>query len=54
VRRSRFPRRLIRGAVANLFELIEGAFGALIMVVAGLGALSQQQWVLTEQLLVCS
>ena len=30
---------LVRGAVANLFELIEGAFGALIMVVAGLGAI---------------
>ena len=30
---------LVRGAVANLFLLIEGAFGALIMVVAGLGAI---------------
>jgi hypothetical protein len=30
---------LVRGAVANLFALIEGAFGALIMVVAGLGAI---------------
>lgn len=29
----------IRGAVGLLFELIEGAFGALIMVVAGLGAI---------------
>ena len=30
---------LVRGAVGNLFKLIEGAFGALIMVVAGLGAI---------------
>lgn len=30
---------LVRGAVGNLFRLIEGAFGALIMVVAGLGAI---------------
>jgi hypothetical protein len=30
---------LIRNAVGNLFMLIEGAFGALIMVVAGLGAI---------------
>lgn len=30
---------LIRGAVGSLFGLIEGAFGALIMVVAGLGAI---------------
>ena len=30
---------LIRGAVGNLFLLIEGAFGALIMVVAGIGAI---------------
>lgn len=30
---------LVRNAVAALFELIEGAFGALIMVVAGLGAI---------------
>ncbi len=31
--------RLTRGAVGNLFMLIEGAFGALIMVAAGLGAI---------------
>ena len=30
---------LIRNAVGNLFRLIEGAFGALIMVVAGLMAI---------------
>jgi len=30
---------LIENAVGNLFRLIEGAFGALIMVVAGLGAI---------------
>jgi len=30
---------LIRGAVGNLFKFVEGAFGALIMVVAGLGAI---------------
>ena len=30
---------LVRNAVGNLFKLIEGAFGALIMVVAGLGAI---------------
>ena len=30
---------LIRNAVGNLFKLIEGAFGALIMVVSGLGAI---------------
>jgi hypothetical protein len=30
---------LVRGAVGNLFKLIEGAFGALLMVVAGLGAI---------------
>jgi hypothetical protein len=29
----------VRGAVALLFRLIEGAFGALVMVVAGLGAI---------------
>lgn len=29
----------IRGAVGLLFSLIEGAFGALIMVVAGIGAI---------------
>ena len=30
---------LVRNSVGNLFKLIEGAFGALIMVVAGLGAI---------------
>ncbi len=30
---------LVRNAIGNLFSLIEGAFGALIMVVAGLGAI---------------
>jgi len=30
---------LIRNSIGNLFRLIEGAFGALIMVVAGLGAI---------------
>ena len=30
---------LVRGAVGNLFKLVEGAFGALVMVVAGLGAI---------------
>ena len=30
---------LVRYSVGNLFKLIEGAFGALIMVVAGLGAI---------------
>ena len=30
---------LIDGAVGSLFELIEGSFGALVMVVAGLGAI---------------
>ena len=30
---------LVRFAVGNLFKLIEGAFGALIMVVAGIGAI---------------
>ncbi len=30
---------LVQGAVQQLFCLIEGAFGALIMVVAGLGAI---------------
>lgn len=36
---SGFDDELIRNAVGNLFKLIEGAFGALIMVVAGLGAI---------------
>ncbi len=30
---------LVRNAVGNLFRLVEGAFGALVMVVAGLGAI---------------
>ncbi|MCB0325706.1 MAG: hypothetical protein KDD69_19125 [Bdellovibrionales bacterium] len=30
---------LVRNSVGNIFKLIEGAFGALIMVVAGLGAI---------------
>lgn len=30
---------LVRNSVGNLFKLIEGAFGALIMVVSGLGAI---------------
>src|SRR5262245_23519731 len=34
-----FDDSLIRMSVGNLFRLIEGAFGALIMVVAGLGAI---------------
>lgn len=31
--------QLVRNSVGNLFKLIEGAFGALIMVVSGLGAI---------------
>lgn len=34
-----FEDDLIRNSVANLFKLIEGAFGALVMVVSGLGAI---------------
>ena len=34
-----FDDQLIKNSVGNLFKLIEGAFGALIMVVAGLGAI---------------
>ena len=30
---------LVKNSVGNLFKLLEGAFGALIMVVAGLGAI---------------
>ena len=30
---------LVRNSVGNIFKLIEGAFGALVMVVAGLGAI---------------
>lgn len=36
---AKYNDNLIRNAVANLFAMIEGAFGALIMVVAGLGAI---------------
>jgi len=36
---AQFDDELIRSGVGNLFQLIEGAFGALIMVVAGLGAI---------------
>ncbi len=36
---ANFQDDLIRNAVGNLFRLIEGAFGALIMVVSGLGAI---------------
>lgn len=36
---ANFDDELIRSGVGNLFRLIEGAFGALIMVVAGLGAI---------------
>ena len=34
-----FDDTLIRMSVGNLFRLVEGAFGALVMVVAGLGAI---------------
>jgi hypothetical protein len=34
-----FDDELIRNSVGNLFRLVEGAFGALIMVVAGVMAL---------------
>ena len=30
---------LVRNSVGNLFKLVEGAFGALVMVVSGLGAI---------------
>ena len=36
---AKYNDNLIRNAVGNLFAMIEGAFGALIMVVAGLGAI---------------
>ncbi len=36
---ANFDDELIRYGVGNLFKLIEGAFGALIMVVSGLGAI---------------
>lgn len=34
-----FDDQLIRNSVGNLFKLIEGAFGALVMVIAGLFAI---------------
>ena len=34
-----FDPQLIQHAVGNLFKLVEGAFGALIMVVSGIGAI---------------
>ena len=34
-----FDDSLIKNSVGNLFMLIEGAFGALVMVVSGLGAI---------------
>jgi hypothetical protein len=36
---ANYDDELVRSGVGNLFRLIEGAFGALIMVVAGLGAI---------------
>ena len=36
---AQYDDELVRNGVGNLFRLIEGAFGALIMVVAGLGAI---------------
>jgi hypothetical protein len=36
---ANYDDELVRAGVGNLFRLIEGAFGALIMVVAGLGAI---------------
>lgn len=36
---ANYDASLVRGAVGNIFRLIEGPFGALIMVVAGLGAI---------------
>src|SRR5262245_50079482 len=36
---AQFDDTLIRNAVGNLFMLVEGAFGALIMVVSGIGAI---------------
>ena len=36
---AQFDDTLVRHSVGNLFKLIEGAFGALIMVVSGLGAI---------------
>ncbi len=37
--KAKYDDTLVTGAVGNLFALIEGSFGALIMVVAGLGAI---------------
>lgn len=36
---AQYDDTLIRNAVGNLFKMVEGAFGALIMVVSGLGAI---------------
>ena len=36
---ANYDDELVRAGVGNLFRLIEGAFGALVMVVAGLGAI---------------
>ena len=36
---AEFDDELIRNAVGNLMRLVEGAFGALVMVVAGLMAI---------------
>ena len=36
---ANYDASLVRGAVGNIFRLIEGPFGALVMVVAGLGAI---------------
>ncbi len=36
---ANYDDQLVRAGVGNLFRLIEGAFGALVMVVAGLGAI---------------
>ena len=36
---AQFDDTLIKNSVGNLFKLIEGAFGALVMVVSGLGAI---------------
>jgi hypothetical protein len=36
---AEFDQTLIRNSVGMLFKLIEGAFGALVMVIAGLGAI---------------
>lgn len=36
---ANYDDQLVRAGVGNMFRLIEGAFGALVMVVAGLGAI---------------